>query len=355
MADFCSLKNHGKFRALKNMSGLPDFEILDRMNQFVEQYGRFPEIDELPNVNSSDHLKGLIKMKTSQKGTNYSKTTDILTATNTSSIQEANAVLNNMYRDLNIKLIDIGNTTFVDVKQRPSEFKSLDNTFTNNIPEELEQQKVGLFNSIEKLRTYYGVDIHCVENDDVVDNVDVSTAKGFIKDGSIYINLDNATIDTPIHEMLHMFLGSLSISNPTLFFTLIQTTEQLPTFQKRAAAFGNSRTMSDIQEEIFVEELAKFLTGRPSMINNLSKDSISYILYNIKRDIDTIINGNYSVKSLEESTLFDQTLRNLAEDLESESFNIDQPAGLRNSEQHRILANVKSDLIKTNQLEEICE
>jgi hypothetical protein len=32
MADYCSLKNHGKFQTLKKMSGLPDFVILDRMS-----------------------------------------------------------------------------------------------------------------------------------------------------------------------------------------------------------------------------------------------------------------------------------------------------------------------------------
>jgi hypothetical protein len=47
--------------------------------------------------------------------------------------------------------------------------------------------------------------------------VDVNSAKAFIKNGTIYINIDNATIDSPIHEMLHLFIGSISFSNPQLF------------------------------------------------------------------------------------------------------------------------------------------
>ena len=42
----------------------------------------------------------------------------------------------------------------------------------------------------------------------------ISQAKAFIYNGNIYINTDNATIDSPIHEMLHIVIGGLSRSNP---------------------------------------------------------------------------------------------------------------------------------------------
>jgi hypothetical protein len=35
----------------------------------------------------------------------------------------------------------------------------------------------------------------------------------------------------------------------------------LPNIEERIALFGGSRTMDDILEEIFVEELSKFVTG----------------------------------------------------------------------------------------------
>jgi hypothetical protein len=36
----------------------------------------------------------------------------------------------------------------------------------------------------------------------------------FEYDGEIYINVDRASVDTPIHEMMHLLIGSLRFSNP---------------------------------------------------------------------------------------------------------------------------------------------
>lgn len=353
MADYCSLKNHGKFQTLKK-SGLSDSIILDRMSQFEEQYGRFPELDELPGANSLSSLKEEISMKSSNKGTNYTNTDKVLASTNTNSIQEANAALNNVHRDLDIELQEIGNTTLVKVKSRPSEYNILETNIETNIPENVDQQKVGLSNALDKMRQCYGINIQYISNDELIENVDVNSAKAFIKNGTIYINVDNATIDSPIHEMLHLFIGSISFSNPQLFQKLLSYIQNLPNIEDKIQSFSGSRTMNDILEEIFVEELAKFVTGQKSLFDNLQKDIISQILYNIKRDIDTIIDGNYSVKSLDSSEVFNKSIRELAEQLESSTFNINIASGLNNAMAHRMLANTKSDLLKSGELREEC-
>ena len=353
MADYCSLKNHRKFQTLKK-SGLSDSIILDRMSQFEEQYGRFPELDELPGANSLPSLKEEISMKSSKKGTNYTSTDKILSSTNTTSIQEANSALNDIHRDLDIELQDIDNTTIVRVKSRPSEYNILENNIETNIPEDINQQKVGLQNALDKMRNFYGINISYITNDDLIEDVDVASAKAFIRNGTIYINVDNATIDSPIHEMLHLFIGSISLSNPQLFQQLIYSVQQLPNIQDRIRLFEGTRTMNDILEEIFVEELAKYITGQNSLFDNLQKDVISQILYNIKRDIDTIVDGNYSVKSLDNDEIFNKSLRELAEQLESSTFNINVASGLNNAATHRILANTKSDLLKSGELREEC-
>lgn len=353
MADYCSLKNHGKFQALKK-SELSDSIILDRMSQFEEQYGRLPELDELPGANSLPSLKKEISMKSSKKGTNYTSVSKILAATNTNSIQEANAALNDTHRDLDIEIQEIGETAIIKVKQRPSEYNILENTIETNIPEDIEQQKVGLQNALNKMRECYGVNIVYIDNDELINDVDVNSAKAFIKNGTIYVNVDNATIDSPIHEMLHLFIGSISFSNPQLFQQLMSVVQNIPNIENRISLFEGSRTMNDILEEIFVEELSKFVTGQNSLFDSLQKDIISQILYNIKRDIDTIIDGNYSVKSLEDNEIFNKSIRNLAEELESSIFNINVASGLNNAMTHRILANTKSDLLKSGELREEC-
>jgi hypothetical protein len=47
--------------------------------------------------------------------------------------------------------------------------------------------------------------------------------------------------------------------------------------------------MSDIQEEIFVEELAKFLSKEPSIFDEVDSSIMNFVMYNIKRDIDSIV------------------------------------------------------------------
>jgi hypothetical protein len=65
------------------------------------------------------------------------------------------------------------------------------------------------------MRKYYGINIIPVtSNDDFPPELNVSQAKAFIYNGNIYLNIDNATIDSPIHEMLHILLGSMSRNNP---------------------------------------------------------------------------------------------------------------------------------------------
>jgi hypothetical protein len=58
--------------------------------------------------------------------------------------------------------------------------------------------------------------------------------------------------------------------------------------------------MSDIQEEIFVEELAKFLVKEPSVFDEVDPSIMNFVMYNIKRDIDSIVFGKRSVKTLED-------------------------------------------------------
>jgi hypothetical protein len=51
--------------------------------------------------------------------------------------------------------------------------------------------------------------------------VNAANAKGFILNGEVYINTDNCTIDTKVHELMHLFLGSIRMIDPKLYFDTI--------------------------------------------------------------------------------------------------------------------------------------
>jgi len=45
--------------------------------------------------------------------------------------------------------------------------------------------------------------------------------------------MDNATSDSPIHELAHILLGALRSTNPNIYYALVQSVEQLPDYQQR--------------------------------------------------------------------------------------------------------------------------
>jgi len=46
-----------------------------------------------------------------------------------------------------------------------------------------------------------------------------------VKNGNIYINIENSTMDTKVHELMHIFLGGIRYSNPELYFSLVNQVE----------------------------------------------------------------------------------------------------------------------------------
>ena len=67
-----------------------------------------------------------------------------------------------------------------------------------------------------------------VTNDDLVgEEPAIRNAKGFIKDGQIYINIDKATVDTVIHEFAHLYLAAAKNgSNSQAYYEILSELPQ---------------------------------------------------------------------------------------------------------------------------------
>ena len=351
MANYCTLKNSQKYQTLSEMSGISSEIVAQFCNDYLDTYGRFPELDEIPGVDSSNYLEKSYDLNSTKSGTKYQSTDTVLNITGEDSIENANASINDIHRDLEVKITDINGVSIFEVKSRPSEYATGNTPYIINATSD-SQVQCGIINSLNKMRQCYGINIIPISSNDEFAGLNISQAKAFIYNGNIYVNIDNATADSPIHEMLHILLGSISRQNPSLFYQLVQSVEQLPSYEDRAQYYPN-RTRSDIDEEIFVEELAKHLTNQSSLFDHLDENTRNQILYYIQRDLDTILDGNYSVKSLDE--VFNCSLKELAELTESNIFNIENGGSLNPSTVHRMLANVKEHFLKTNELTENCE
>ena len=353
--NYCEIKNNPKSQTLHKMSGLSEFDSYSSIESYYNKYGRFPELDEIPYANSEAYLKDKLQIKTTKGNTNFTTFEKIKEQTSAQTVEESNVILNQEYSDLETHLIPIEDSVIVEIEHRPSEYTDID-LEEKEIDFDPKDNQQLIQNALNRLAQYYGVQIIPITKYEIsqipeLDSMSVSEVHGFIYNGNIYINTDVASIDTPIHEQLHLFLGSVRYNNPNLYFSLVSSVQNLPTFQERLLEYPN-RALSDASEEIFVEELAKYLTNQPSLFSQLDPSAINTLLYNIKRDIDSILMGKQSVKSI--SNIFNHSLLDLAKILNSDNFDMEYAGTLDKAAIHRIMANTKEELMNKNELIQTC-
>lgn len=219
-----------------------------------------------------------------------------------------------------------------------------------------------LNNALQKLASLHGITFN--ETSDAELNSekwqgiipDASLVNAFIYNGQIYINLDRANLDAPIHEMFHMFVGSLRFTNPSLYQELVDSTQSFPNYEQLVQEYPG-RTRNDVNEEILVTEVSRYLTGQPSSLAKMDSKTRYEISYNIKRMLDTILMGQDSVKTISEDRLFNLSLKEIAQEVNSAVMvnNFTGTMNVEGSELHRRLNNVKSDLYREGTLEEYCD
>lgn len=330
-------------------SGIPEPVFYHFANSFVAKYGRFPNLDEIPGANSSKYLKDQIHLKDS------AKISDVLAVTQTSNIKDANIVLNDTYSDLEVVLTPLKEEALVDVEQRPSEYLSNQiekRPVNNNVPGTTVFHRM-----FEKLRNLYGINLIQITSKELaqIEGIpEIQSASAFVYNGDIYINTDFADIDAPIHELTHILLGSIRFKNPELYTQLVEEAYKFPSFKLMTEQYPN-KTRLDVLEEIFVSETAKYLSGMSSQLNLLDEAVLYEIHYNIKRLLDSVLMGQYSVKSIEDSQLYNMSFKQLADIVNSELIHGDNLGSLDDASLHRMLSNKKSELMKNGDLREDCE
>lgn len=357
----CLNKNSVEYQTLLKMSGLSEFKFNAFTSTFVDKFGRYPELDEIPGADSRPYLNNSLSVKTIDD-TSFVKNDKIFSQTGTTDVKEANIRINNTYRDLEVKLTPSSEVSTIQVRKRPNKW---DNVYEGGIiidDSTSSSRNVGVFNSIlEKLANLYGINFVSITNGElsseqwkgVVD--DAKTTNAFVYNGDIYINIDNSSIDAPLHEMLHLFLGSVRYSDPQLYFSMVEAMNELPNKALLARNYKD-RTDTDINEELLVSEFSKYVTGQDSIISKLPVNVLHKTFYNMGRVLDSILFGEQSIATMDTKSLFNSSLVKLSEYLGSALTN-NQYSGtfnVKSAEVHRVLANVKSDLMKNKDLKEFC-
>lgn len=351
--DACINTNAAEFRALQKSSGLPDFLLKSAIRAFQQDHeNKWPHLDEIPKANSEEDLRKTLNIRKD----GAAKINDILAATNTQSIEEAIIQVNNKNRDLNVDILPLHEDAIVTIERRPSPFElnrgeSRDLNYVNS--------QVFIGQALENLATKFGIQTIYkttkeLENEGILAKVPEGVyVSAFILDGNIIVNADVASVDAPVHELMHVLMGSIKYTQPDLYYNLVQTAQQLSSYQDRALLYSN-RSQSDIDEEVFVEEYAKFLSGMDSEFKNLDPEVIYQLNYEMSRTLDTILNGDNSVRVVPQAIRFGTTLKNLGKIVNSKNMESRYKGYADSAFMARVLANIKEDLFKNKHLEEIC-
>ena len=347
----CVNKNLREYQTLKKESGLSDSELSHQVGRSIEVTGRIPYLDELKgNVNSEPAIREKLKLKKD----NTTSTDQILQATNTDNIEDSVVVLNNKYRDKEIEVLTIGDTSKVYITSRPTIYS--DNIGIQN---NSDINNFHYFNEIiNKLQELYGIEIIPITNvelksDEWKNVVGTEQVKAFVYNGNIYVNTDIATVDSPVHELLHILFGSMKYSNREMYEQIISSSENFNSYNEISIKYPN-RTKSDIDEEVFVTELAKYLTGRANDLSNLPDNLKHEIFYNINRTLDTMLMGEVSVKCIPSDQLYNMSLKTLARLVNASTTQSEFYGSLQQSYLSRIMSNKKSELMNEGLLKEEC-
>lgn len=355
----CLNKNSVEYQTLKNMSGLSDFKFDMYASHYVEKYGRYPELDELPKANSEEHLDNYLKVKKVQD-TKFASTDHILKVSSSDTINEAIVKINDRYRDLETNIVDSGDISIIETKRRPNQWESVYKGGIEIISELSPTENSAIIISmLDRLAKLYGINFKQITNADLTSEqwkdkvIDSRGVGAFIYNNDIYINTDNANLDAPVHEMMHLLFGSIRYSNPSLYFNMVDMVNTLPGKDKYKEKYYD-RTNSDLNEEILVSEFSKYLSGQLSLISNFPEPAIHEIEYNIKRVLDSLLFGEQSIKSINNNVIFNSSLHKLAGIVGSKQFETDNFKPINNAQIHRIIANTKQDLLKKGDLKELC-
>lgn len=346
----CLNRDTLEYQTLKNMSGVSEFVLDSSIRYYLDKYNRYPEIDEIPGADSSKNLKDVLKIKY-EEDHGYLEIANLLQFTNKDTVEEAKHYINNVYKDCVVTITEMDDKALIRINKRPSQYGYLDinKSDTNFKVGKINNPKAAIREALNKLQTNYGIKVQY----DL--DIDQHGHKGSIQNGIIHIIEGEEDLEIPVHELLHIFLGAMKFTDPYFYKTIVSMAESLGNLNYISKNYAG-RTYTDILEEAFIAEYAKYVVGKEkNLIESLPIEIISKIDYHVKRNLDSFLNGNYSVSGWDFSNVMQSTLKELTEFTESNLVQEFVPNATNLAALNRKIANFKQTLIEDNKLKEICE
>lgn len=383
----CVDKHSLEYQTLLQRSGVPDFNLNVVVSYYLENYGRYPRLNEIPNADSRafmyEQLKGKVKNsdlkgnKTEGESSMQSiqvskdKIIEYLGLNPDASNDVIQDLMEKKHADLTFKDLKVsrdGNTYTFKFYKVPTKWSRRNINRNLMSKEEQEEFSIEIFNKfVEEAFTKFGkrvikisdLELSTPKWKGIVDTKKIN--KAFIYEGNIYINTDHATIDDMLHELLHVYIGAIQTIDLDLYKNLLNIIIGSNQFESRwnnevkinrHTKMGN---MMDFAEEMLVSELAKHLTGQQSVFRGMDQNLTNDISTTLKEGLDKIFYANMSSTSIPNINFFTSSLKDVLNYLKS---GLLEECTYRNiyegAYEHRITSNIMQKMLNTNMMEEQC-
>lgn len=366
----CLDRNSLEYRTLYKIvkgSGISGFLFDSIASHFVEKYGRFPKLEEIPKLDSSKYLIDQLGVTVKDNNIKVKKET-LLKYLGLSADADLKTVadkLRKIHTDLVISdVIIFDNLYSFSFHKYPTKWDRVESYpdvkvsdfFNINILNSLIESI--LSESDKKVFKVTDAELNKPFWKNKIDHARKIT-KAFIYNGDIYINVDHASIEDPVHELLHLVLGSLAKSDYKVYSTALNTLrDAIPKYIESQKGSDKSSEL-DILEEIFVKELSKYLTGQKSMLTSLPESIKEELSNMVKKSFDRILYAQSSTNTIPDLKLFsdEYSLKDICEylnSLYSQSNQDSIKSFIKDSTEYRIESNILNNMIKNKDVIEQC-
>lgn len=372
------LRNTVAFDSLKKITGSSDIHVEAAIRQAMAEKRSLPNPNEVIGSDPKPYINNLLEVIQGETDSyvDLKKLFEYAGQEDPGSKEERQALCELIATQLgketgvNIDITPIGNMAVLKVIKYPT-------TYSDNLDPEIRQYlmetnsdgqddpRTTFSNLMYAAMKRSGVRLNTITTQEIQEKVrakelpsmNMALVNAFIYNGEIYINLDNAELDAPLHEFSHILFGILKFTNPNTYQRLMeQVMDSMGSVLQDKARTYKNRSQYDVAEEILVDELGKYLAGQVSIFN--TKEDSDELFTDIKNGFIDVFNriadGKLPVENVTKDLNGQTRVLNLLRAVHSDRLSDGNITLLEAASIHRVLGNIKQQLFSSGKLKEKC-
>lgn len=207
-----------------------------------------------------------------------------------------------------------------------------------------------LVNMTSILQDKYGININFINDEDMLKLSGIPNTRAIIYEGQYYINSDRASISDPLHEFVHIILGSMKVSNYDKYVELVNTVKKHELFITVSQEYNE--TQLDRLEETFIRLFTDTVRSKILVDPIFNEDSFTNA---IKDSVKVMFNLDSNLEDKSTYELLDQNIKDIL--IEFNSSLIENTESFYNKNDAITMIEISStlrNLLNNGQLIEIC-